>query len=220
MKCTLLVLCIDEIEGMKVVMPKIRDHWIDEIIVVDGGSTDGTIEWAVEHGYKVVRQSAPGFGTAYIEGIVEANGDVIITFSPDGNSTPECIPDLMATMRNGYDIVTVSRYVDWAKSEDDSRLTTFGNWLFTKMYNISFRQSVTDYLVMYRGFRKSLVDELQINHRGISWQSQLMCRAAKAGKTLGEIPGNEPRRIGGISKMRPFRNGIAELTMLVTEFFR
>ena len=68
--------------------------------------------------------------------------------------------------------------------------------------------------------RPPLVDELNIKHSAISWQSQLMCRAAKAGKRLGEIPGNEPKRIGGKRKMRPIKNGIAELRMLSTEFFR
>ena len=80
MKSTLLVLSFNEIEGMKFIMPKIRGHWIDEIIVVDGGSTDGTIEWAIDHGYKVIHQSRPGFGTAYMEGIEKATGEIIITF--------------------------------------------------------------------------------------------------------------------------------------------
>ena len=86
-------------------------------------------------------------------------------------------------------------------------------------YNILFKQNVTDYLVMYRAFRPSLVKELNIEHSSISWQSQLMCKAAKAGLKIGEIPGDEPARIGGIRKMNPIRNGIAELKMLSKEFF-
>jgi glycosyltransferase involved in cell wall biosynthesis len=219
MKFTLLILTINELDGMKIVMPKIRKDWIDEIIVIDGGSTDGTIEWAADNGYKVIHQSRPGFGTAIIEGVAKAKGDIIITFSPDGNSMPERIPDLMAKMREGYDIVVVSRYLDWAKSEDDDVVTAFGNWLFIKMYNIIFGQCVTDYLVMFRGFRKSLIGELQITDKAVC-QSQLMCRAARAGKRLGEIPGDEPKRIGGEKKMSPIRNGLAELKMLLMEYFR
>ena len=219
MKTTLLALSFNEIEGIKVILPQIPKEVIDEILIVDGGSTDGTIEWARESGYKVIVQKKPGLGSAYIEGIAEAQGELIITFSPDGNSIPEVLPDLIKKIEEGYDIVTVSRYLDGAKSFDDDPVTAFGNKLFTKIYNILFKQNVTDYLVMYRAFRPSLVKELNIEHSSISWQSQLMCKAAKAGLKIGEIPGDEPARIGGIRKMNPIRNGIAELKMLSKEFF-
>jgi hypothetical protein len=59
-------------------------------------------------------------------------GDVVITFSPDGNSIAELIPELVNKMKEGYDMVIVSRYLNEAKSEDDDIITAFGNWLFTK----------------------------------------------------------------------------------------
>ena len=220
MKTTLLVLSYNEVEGMKVIMPRIPDDVVDEILVVDGGSTDGTIEWARDAGYKVIVQKHPGLGSAYVEGIAEATGEVIITFSPDGNSIPEVLSELIGKLEEGYDLVTVSRYLDWATSEDDDMVTAFGNWMFTKLYNILFGQQVTDYLVMYRAFRISIVKQLKIDHRAISWQSQLMCRAARAGFKLGEIPGDEPARIGGVRKMNPILNGLAELVMLGKEFCR
>ena len=220
MKTTLLALTFNEIEGMKIIMPRIKAGVVDEIIIVDGGSKDGTIEWAREAGYKVIVQKTPGLGAAYVEGLEEATGDVIITFSPDGNSVPEYLPDLINKINEGYELVTVSRYLDWATSEDDDHITAFGNWLFTKIYNLLFGQKLTDYLVMYRAFKISIIKNLKVEHKAISWQSQMMCRAARAGLKLGEIPGNEPARIGGIRKMNPIRNGLAELTMLLREFFR
>ena len=104
-------------------------------------------------------------------------------------------------------------------SDDDDFITGIGNWLFTTLFNILFRQKTTDYLVMYRAFHKELVQELGISHQSISWQSQLMCRAAKSNKKIGEIPGDEPARIGGVRKMKPFHNGLAELRMLASERF-
>ena len=123
-------------------------------------------------------------------------------------------------IEEGYDVVTASRYLDSAKSLDDDPVTAFGNWLFTKSYNILFQQNVTDYLVMYRAFKASIIDQLNVEHSSISWQSQLMCKAAKAGLKISEIPGYEPPRIGGERKMNPIRNGIAELKMLINEFIR
>jgi glycosyltransferase involved in cell wall biosynthesis len=216
-KTTLLMLTFNEIEGMKAVMPQIDPRWYDELIIVDGGSTDGTIEYARSMGYKVIVQSARGLGVAYIEGLAQATGDIVVTFSPDGNSDAARLPALVDKMREGYDVVTVSRYLDWARSDDDDFVTGFGNRMFTLMYNVLYRQKVTDLLVMYRAFRRSLIAELDVSHRAISWQTQLMVRAARAGKKIGEVPGIEPPRIGGIRKMNPIRNGLAELRMLLGE---
>jgi len=219
MKVTLLILTLNEIEGMKQIMPQIDKAWCDELIIMDGGSQDGTIEYAKENGYPIFVQEKPGLGSAYIEGLARATGDVIVTFSPDGNSDSARMPDLIAKMREGYDIVIVSRYLDWAKSWDDDLVTSFGNWMFTLVYNVLFRQKVTDLLVIYRAFRKDLVREVNVDHGAIAWTTQMMCKAAKARRRIGEIPGNEPPRIGGIRKMNPLRNGWAELTMLTREFF-
>ncbi|OSM01941.1 putative histidinol-phosphate phosphatase family protein [Magnetofaba australis IT-1] len=217
---TLLILTYNEVEGMRVIMPQIDPAWHDELIIMDGGSTDGTLEYARAQGYAIHVQQQPGLGAAYLEGLARATGDIVILFSPDGNSDPARIPDLIEKMRQGYDLAIVSRYLDWAKSTDDDLVTGFGNWLFTKLYNVLFRQKVTDLLVIYRAFRRDLVQELGVDHTAISWTTQMMCKAAKQRKRIGEIPGDEPPRIGGVRKMNPLRNGWAELSMLLREFVR
>ncbi|MBI4707655.1 MAG: glycosyltransferase family 2 protein [Candidatus Omnitrophica bacterium] len=217
---TLLILTLNEISGLKAIMPQINRDWIDEIIIVDGGSKDGTIEYAKANGYPLYIQPTPGLGAAYREGLKYSKGDIIITFSPDGNSDPQRIPDLIGKMREGHDIVIVSRYCEWAKSEDDDFLTGLGNWGFTKLFNTLFGTSLTDVLVMYRAFKKSIVEELGVNTKSIPWQTQLLAKSAKRKLKICEIPGNEPPRIGGFRKMNPFRNGMAELNMMFGEFFK
>lgn len=220
MKITLLILTFNEIEGMRVIMPQIDSGWCDEILIVDGGSTDGTIEYARENGFPLVVQEQPGLGNAYLEGLRRVTGDAVITFSPDGNSDPARIPDLIAEIKKGHDIAIVSRYLDWAKSEDDDMVTAFGNWMFTRLFNILYSRNITDLLVIFRAFRMNLVADLDVDHKAIAWQTQLMCRAAKQGKSIVEIPGDEPPRIGGARKMNPIRNGLAELFMLSRELLR
>ena len=90
-KVTLLIIELNELEGMKTIMPRINNDWVDEILIVDGGSTDGTIEWAESNGYKVYVQKREGLRHAYSEALLLITGDVIITLSPDGNSIPELI---------------------------------------------------------------------------------------------------------------------------------
>ena len=117
MKTALLVFTLNEIDGMKAIMPRIKREWVDEILIVDGGSTDGTIEYAIENGYDIFIQEEKGGYNAYVEGIERIKSDTVITFSPDGNSVPEFIPELIAKINEGYDMVIASRYAKGAKSE-------------------------------------------------------------------------------------------------------
>lgn len=231
MKTTLLVMTWNEIEGMKAVMPRVRPEWVDQIIIVDGGSTDGTIEWAREHGYQVYVQKQKGFRHAYTEVMPLVEGEVIITFSPDGNSIPELLPELTAKMREGYDMVIASRYFGKAKSEDDDIITGFGNWLFTRTINILHGGNYTDAMVIYRAYRKHLVHDLDLLKDSsystpeklfftkISWEPLLSVRAAKRKLRIAEIPGDEPPRIGGERKLQIIRWGAAYYFQFLREVF-
>lgn len=220
-KITLIILVLNEIDGLKKIIPLIKLDLFNNIIFVDGGSTDGSIEWLKENNFNVVHQKNKGLGNAYLEGLRITKDDFIITFSPDGNSDPSRLKEMVDVINlNEPDILICSRYLDWAKSDDDNLLTGFGNWIFTKTFNILYKQKITDYLVLYRAFKRSIVYELNVDELSIAWQSQLICRAAKADKNIIEIPGTEPKRIGGETKVSIIRNGFAELFMIFNEFFK
>lgn len=231
MKTTLLVMTLNEIEGMKAIMPQIDRSWVDQIIVVDGGSTDGTVEWAREHGYEVYVQKKRGFRHAYHEVWPLVRGDVVITFSPDGNSVPELIPQLIAKMKEGYDMVIASRYLGSAKSQDDDLVTGFGNWLFTRTVKLFYGFPYTDVMVIYRAYRKAMAQELGLDHEDayalperlfstkISWEPLLSVRAAKCKLKITEIPGDEPPRIGGERKLQVLRWGAAYYFQFIRELW-
>lgn len=220
MKVTLLVPTMNEIGGMKVIMPQIQRNWVDEILIVDGGN-DGTFEYAVEHGYRVLKQKSKGLVGAYREGVAAAIGDAIITFSPDGNSLPALIPLLVAKLHEGgYDMVVASRYLPGAKSEDDDAVTAFGNWMFTKMINVAFSAKYTDTLCMLRIWKKDLYSRstnIFVERAGL--EPVFCIKAAKLKLKVAEIAGDEPARIGGIRKMSPLLNGVGILVTIMLELF-
>ena len=240
MRVSLVMPVLNEINGLHWALPRIKREWVDQILVIDGGSTDGTVEYALDHGCEVHRQVQRGLRLAYIEAYEKIKGDIIITFSPDGNSIPELLPDLIAEMRKQYDMVIVSRYLGDARSHDDTLVTRCGNYLFTAIINLLFGTRYTDAMVMYRGYRRGLPEELGITRvrseryerligRNISWEPSLSVRAGKARLKLGEIPGDEPRRIGDekrrqvllpSSRISHFKSGLACLYMFFEEFFR
>ena len=219
-KTTLFIPTLNEIDGVKVIMPQIKREWVDEIIFVDCSSTDGTPEWLQEHGYRVITQKSRGLALAYWECFDAMAGDVIIVFTPDGNSMPETIPALVAKMKEGYDLVIASRYLGDAKSEDDDLITGFGNWMFTRLMNLLYGTRYTDVLVSYRAFKISLVKALNLTRSQHPFlEQELMVRAYKQGFKVTEIPADEPKRIGGVRKMRIVYNGLAVLWGILREMF-
>lgn len=231
MRVTLLVPTLNEIEGMRAIMPLVRPGWVDQIVVLDGGSTDGTVQYALDQGYEVVIQDKRGLINAYRQVYPHLRGEAVITFSPDGNSVAERIPDLVAKMREGYDMVIASRYLDGARSEDDTLMTGFGNWTFTRLINALFGGHYTDAMVIYRIYRTKLIEELGLledepfsiernfNHM-ISWEPLLSMRAAKRKLRITEIPGDEPPRVGGKGKCNQYTWGLVYLAEMVQERLR
>ena len=240
MKVTLLVPVRNEINGMRKIMPRIDRAWVDDILVLDGGSTDGSVEYAEQQGCRVYRQKSPGMRSAYIESYDLIDADIVITFSPDGNSIPELIPDLVRKMRIGYDMVIVSRYLEKAKSDDDTALTKIGNYVFTLMINVLFGGKYTDAMVMFRAWRRSLPRDVGLTEcrsglyervlgRFISWEPQLSARSALRKLRVAEISGDEPPRIaadgevgGGVffpaSRISHVKVGLACLLVLIGDF--
>ncbi len=218
MKVTLFIPTLNEIEGMREIMPRIKRDWVDEIIVVDGNSTDGTFEYATECGYITIRQKSKGAIEAYWEALEIATGDVIIPFSPDGNSIPELIPELIAKMKEGYDMVIASRYCPGAKSEDDDWASAFGNWLFTAVINFIFGGRYTDSLVMFRAWRKELIQLFRHDVRGAGFEPELCIQCARHKKRVAEIPGDEPKRIIGEGKISKLKGALAIAFLILKEF--
>jgi glycosyltransferase involved in cell wall biosynthesis len=219
MKVTLFVPTLNEIIGMKIIMPRIDKSWFDQIIIADGGSTDGTVEYAKEMGYTVIVQKERGIRCAYQEGFPLITSDIVLTFSPDGNSIPEAIPDIIKKIKEeNLDMLIASRYLGDATSDDDDFLTKIGNYVLTGTINLFNGGHFTDSLVIYRAYKVSLFKELELDLDESYWiekfcftkspvEPLLSIRAAKAKKKIGEIGVSEPPRIGGERKLQMFRWG-------------
>ncbi len=233
-KITLFVPVLNEIDGVRMIFPRIKREWVDEFVIIDGHSTDGTREYLESLGFSVSLQKQPGAINAWWEGFEAATGDVIIPFSPDNNSVPELIPELIEKIRGGYDMVIASRYLEGVRSEDDNLMTAMANRVLTGLVNLLFGASYTDALVMYRAFRKDLIERLGLNRvadpllrKGGNFEILLSIRCAKTNLRVTEIPGDEPRRVGDHqgSKAHPgalgrVRGGWYMLQCIVRELFR
>ena len=228
-KVTILALTLNEIVGIQQILPKIKREWYDRLIVLDGGSTDGTVEWAQSHGYETFVQKRRGIRFAYLDVLPHLKEGIILTLSPDGNCDPEKIPMILDKIKEGYDLVIGSRYFGEASSQDDDLITAFGNWLFTGTVNFLYRAHFTDAMVIYRAFPLKLVYDLELEKEEsyllveklystiISWEPLMSIRAARQSKRIAEIPAGEPARIGGVRKLQILRWGAAYYSQFFLE---
>ena len=225
---TLLIPTLNEIVGMKEIIPRIKREWYDQLIIIDGGSTDGTQDYARKCGYFLKIQKGKGVRPALDEAFPLVKGDILITFTPDGNSIPELIPSLISKIKEGYDLVIVSRYLSIAKSYDDDNLSFTGNKVFTYLINLFYKGNYTDTLGGFRVFKKIVITEIGLGsgpkylfekmfYAYTSWDFLSSIRCAKRKLKVAEIPGDEPKRLGGKAKVPKFRLAFVLLFQLMIE---
>ncbi len=219
---TLLIPTLNELDGLRMLLPEIDLGLFDDILVIDGGSTDGTVEFAEAEGLRVERQTRPGLAFGVFDAIQPMKTSHVIEFSPDGNCKTEHLAELVAKLREGYDLVTVSRYLPPATSEDDTLVTAFGNYMFTTLVRMLGKFPVTDSLGIYRGYRCDILRNYDFEHylAGPVLEPLVTGICCINGLKMAEIAGDEPARVGGASKMSVTYNGSYLLLMVIRLYLR
>lgn len=219
---TLVVFAFNEIEGLKAIGSRVNTQkkYLKRVLMIDGGSTDGSIQFAKDLGWDVIVQSQEkkGMLNANIMAIEESKTSHMIFFSPDNNCVPEKISEIYEKLKeDDYDFIKVSRYLNGAKSEDDTLITAFGNWMFTTAVNILFNAKYTDVLGIYYAVKRDIFFSTGIQRvKTINTHLAIWMRVLN--KKVFEIPGDEPSRIGGLTKQNIWYNGMLESYTIISLF--
>jgi glycosyltransferase involved in cell wall biosynthesis len=220
MSSLLVIPTLNEVDGMKQVIPLIKKEWVDEILIVDGGSTDGTVEEAKKLNLKVMQQKSKGsFGAAIYDGFESTDAEYLLMFGADGNNEPEEIPKILEKMKEGYDQVLISRFGKTSINEDAGIIDAFGNKMFTSITNIFFRGQLTDTLSSSRAFTKKAWDEIKFDAFGLDSVLQMSIRGLIKNQKIIEIVGNERARVGGERKMHRIPTATRLTARIIRELF-
>lgn len=210
---TLILLTFNEIEGTTRLYDRIPFSCAQEVFAVDGGSTDGTVEFLKERGIRVVEQDRRGRGRAFQIGVAEAACENVVFFSTDGNEDPQDIPKLFSMLESGCDHVIASRMMRGAVNEEDAQLLRLRKWvnlLFTAAVNLAWNRGpwITDTINGFRGVKKSAFSRMKCDADGFDIEFTMSIRAAKLGFRTCELPTREGARIGGISTAESWPTGL------------
>lgn len=194
---------------------------VNEIIVVDGHSTDETV--AVAHELRpdarVVLQDKRGKGNALACGFAAARGDIIVMIDADGSTDPGEIPSFIRPLIEGADFVKGSRYMAGGGSADITRVRSLGNRALGMGVNLIFGTRYTDLCYGYNAFWRRCLPSLHVTCDGFEVETVINVRAARAGLKVVEVPSYEHDRIHGLSNLNAWRDGRRVVSAIMRERF-
>jgi glycosyltransferase involved in cell wall biosynthesis len=207
-----LALCID-----KAIAAFSKSGMRGEVVVADNGSTDGSIEVAESHGSRVVRVPARGYGAALKAGIAEARGEYVIMGDADDSYDFSEVPNFVAKLRQGYDLVMGNRFRGKIKPGAMPSLHKhFGNPGLSWLVNFLFGAGVGDSYCGMRGFSRSLYDRLDLRSSGMEFALEFVIKASQIGARISEIPITLwPDKRGRPPHLRSFHDGWRSLRFML-----
>lgn len=221
-KVSVIIPTMNEALNIRYVFPHIP-LFVDEIIVIDGNSTDGTIEEILKFrkDAKIIKEKdSAGKGRALKTGFENATGDLIIMMDADGSHDPNEMRGLLEPVLNGYDVSKGSRLLPGGGSDDLTLFRRFGNQLFITMTNTLHGANYTDMCYGYRAFKRDAIKKMCCKSDGFEIETEQSILMIKAGLKIKEVPSFEAERKHGKSNLRTFRDGWRIFSIIIREYLK
>jgi glycosyltransferase involved in cell wall biosynthesis len=192
------------------------------VMVVDGSSTDDTQGKAEKAGANVVLQTSRGKGRAMIEAVeYAADADVCVFVDGDGTYQPREVLRIAEPVLTGKaDMVIGSRLAGKRERGSIPPLNLLGNRVMSLMVSLVFKERITDILSGYRAVRTETFRELRLSGHHFEVEVEMTVKALRSGLRVAEVPITYLRRRGQPTKLRPLKDGILILRVLVSEILR
>jgi len=237
---SLVLPCRNEALNLPAVFAQIPSI-VTEVILVDGGSSDGSVEVArsLRPDVIVLGQEAPGKGLALTIGLLAATSSIVVMADTDCSTDLNELELFVAALMNGADLAKGTRHLSPGGSDDFTRIRRIGNWFLVRIVNILFRTKWTDLAYGYAAFWTDTVRSIGLAEikklqevvgegesrrpraygHGFEIETLMFCRTTHLGFTVAEVPSHERKRVHGGSNLNAFRDGLRVVHCIWTERF-
>ncbi len=226
MKIALCLLTWNELEGCKHDIPLIDKNKFDQVYCIDGGSTDGTVEYLKEIGIEVMQQSKKGYNAACKDAGYNCMCDAFVIYHPKGTIPIDDIYKFKTFFDQGYEFVIGSRMIKGAHNEEDDKIIKYRKWFVIALAFLAkllFKRegnTTWDVLHGFRGMTVSAFKKMNISDYPMSFDIETCCRAYKFRIKRIEFPTIESERIAGSTHFKAFETGKKLIKYIFWELFR
>ncbi len=185
-----------------------------EIIIVDGNSTDGTLDIVRRANCKLIIEPRRGYGLALRRGIKEAKGDVVIMVDGDGTYEVKHVNRLLRRMmETDAEMCLATRMYDPDKAM--GLFNFVGNKIITFCFNMVFKQTLSDTQSGFRAISHSAIEKVNCKETDMAFATEMLIKFAKKGFKMVEVPSTYKNRKYGKTKLRPLNSGIEIFASMV-----
>jgi glycosyltransferase (TIGR04182 family) len=190
------------------VVKEFKAQGYNNVLVMDGRSTDNTVKNAREAGATVRTQSGTGKGNAIIEAFEIIEQTYILMLDGDGTYSAKDAEKMLTPLFLGFDQVIGDRLIN-AEEGSFSRLNLFGNHMLNLLFKVAHSRDLHDILSGYRAFTKLAVHQMHLKEHGFEIETEISVEAVRNGQRIMVVPIKYLRRPGGTgTKLSPFHDGI------------
>lgn len=194
-------------------------EWQTQIIVVDGGSNDGTEEITKEENVELVCEPKRGYGRAILTGLNRGKGDIVVIIDADSTYDAGDINRLVLPIVKGEgEICLASRIGGTLLPGSMQKMNYVGNKIFTWLYNHLYKQNISDTQTGFRAITREAYESLKLKEEGMGISTAMLTEAAKKGLKIVEVPTTyRPRNNHSKSKLNRFTTGYNVLRILLSK---
>lgn len=223
---SLVLIVWNELAGCQADISLLPTASFDEVYAIDGGSTDGTVEYLRSQGIQVYRQTRKSLNAAYADAVEHSKCDAIVVFFPKATIDPVIITELSHRLDVGFDLVVASRNLPGAHNEEDEQLLKPRKWgvaALSHAVSMLWRREgwrIRDVLHGVKGFTVDAYRRMQVSDTGVTIDLEMTVRAYRLRIPRTEYAVSEQARIQGQTHFKIWPTGKRLARFVWAELFR